>query len=87
MKQFLLNYSKHTRTKYHFFCSYTAMLTFTSMQSSSGNHLLQWSVNLVLQWHPCWCGERVLRLIHQEEQVQRSGLVADAGWGLLLAYL
>jgi len=46
MKQFLLNLFKARKDKvYHFFCSYTAMLTFTSVAIIKFGAPVQWSVN------------------------------------------
>ena len=46
MKQFLLNLLKAHKDKiYHFFCSYTAMLTFTTIAIIKWESPVAWSVN------------------------------------------
>ena len=46
MKQFLSNLIKAHKDKvYHFFCSYTAMLTFTALAIIKFGAPVQWSVN------------------------------------------
>ena len=46
MKQFLINLLKAHKDKiYHFFCSYTAMLTFTALAIIKFGAPVQWSVN------------------------------------------
>lgn len=46
MKQFLLNLIKAHKDKvYHFFCSYTAMMTFTAVSIIKFDAPIQWSVN------------------------------------------
>ena len=46
MKQFLSNLLKAHKDKvYHFFCCYTAMLTFTAIAITKFNAPVQWSVN------------------------------------------
>ncbi len=46
MKQFLSNLIKlHKDKVYHFFCSYTAMLTFTAIAIIKFGAPVQWSIN------------------------------------------
>ena len=46
MKQFLLNLLKAHKDKvYHFFCSYTAMLTFTALAIIKWESPVAWSIN------------------------------------------
>ena len=46
MKQFLINLIKvHKDKVYHFFCSYTAMLTFTSIAIIKWESPVAWSIN------------------------------------------
>lgn len=46
MKQFLINLLKAHKDKvYHFFCSYTAMLTFTTVSIIKFDAPIQWSIN------------------------------------------
>jgi uncharacterized protein YfiM (DUF2279 family) len=46
MKQFLLKLIRlHKDKVYHFFCSYTAMLTFTAMAIIKWKSPIAWSVN------------------------------------------
>ena len=49
MKQFLLKLIKlHKDKVYHFFCSYTAMLTFTSIAIIKWESPVAWSINFVI---------------------------------------
>ena len=46
MKQFLINLIKaHKDKMYHFFCSYTAMLTFTAIAIIKWESPITWSIN------------------------------------------
>ncbi len=46
MKQFFLTLLKRHKDKvYHFFCSYTAMLTFTSIAIIKHGASIKWSIN------------------------------------------
>lgn len=46
MKRFFLTLlKKHKDKVYHFFCSYTAMLTFTSVAIIKFDAPIQWSIN------------------------------------------
>ena len=46
MKQFLINLLKAHKDKlYHFFCSYTAMLTFTAIAIIKWESPVAWSIN------------------------------------------
>lgn len=88
MKQFLINLLKaHKDKMYHFFCSYTAMLTFTTVAIIKYGAPIGWSVNFGIA---CTVLVGVVKefydLYIKKSKFSIGDLVADAV-GIVLAYL
>ena len=88
MKQFLLNMLKAHKDKvYHFFCSYTAMLTFTSIAIIKWESPVAWSVNFGIAM-AILAGiiKEFYDLYIKKSKFSVADLVADVV-GIIIAYL
>jgi len=88
MKQFLRNLIKAHKDKvYHFFCSYTAMLTFTALAIIKWESPVAWSVNFGIA---CAVLVGVVKefydLYIKKSKFSVADLVADV-IGIIVAYL
>ena len=87
MKQFLINLARaHNDKVKHFFCSYTAMLTFTTLAIIKWESPVAWSVNFGIA---CAVLVGVIKefydLYIKKSKFSVADIVAD-GLGVLLAY-
>ena len=88
MKQFLSNLIKSHKDKvYHFFCSYTAMLTFTAIAIIKFGAPVQWSVNFGIAI-AILVGvvKELYDLYIKKSKFSVADLVAD-GLGIAIAFL
>ena len=88
MKQFIIKLIKAHKDKvYHFFCSYTAMLTFTAVAIIKWESPADWSVNFGIA-----CAiligvvKEVYDLYVKTSKFSIADLVAD-GFGIIIAFL
>ena len=88
MKQFIINLIKAHKDKiYHFFCSYTAMLTFTSIAIIKWESPVTWSINFsVAMAILVGVVKEFYDLYIKKSKFSVGDLVAD-GFGIIIAFL
>ena len=88
MKQFILKLIKAHKDKiYHFFCSYTAMLTFTSIAIIKWKSPITWSINFgIAMAILVGVAKEFYDLYIKKSKFSIGDLVADV-LGIVLAYL
>ncbi len=88
MKQFLLNLLKAHKDKVlHFFCSYTAMLTFTAIAIIKWESPVAWGVNFgIAMAILVGAAKEFYDLYIKKSKFSVADLVAD-GFGIIIAFL
>ena len=88
MKQFILKLIKAHKDKlYHFFCSYTAMLTFTAIAIIKWESPVAWSINFgIAMAILVGVAKELFDLYIKKSKFSVADLVAD-GFGIIIAIL
>ena len=80
-------FKAHKDKVYHFFCSYTAMLTFASLAIIKWESPVTWSVNFgIAMAILVWVIKEFYDLYIKKSKFSVADLVAD-GFGIIIAFL